>query len=157
MKGPQELSVLYGGNLRDVYEVLKEKEIAIKRVRREIEALSLVCHLLHLEGDSTADAVESGVEQEEKSYALRLAGEREEALARIRARLMDPQPKSIKKRSGKSVLLQFRRIALGASSTFLTRVVDSRLLEHEPQRKTVRDFFEWLGRSTACVKATEET
>ena len=136
--------------MRDVYEVLREKGIAIERVRREIEALRSVCHLLGDEGDSTSDALESSVERKEQSDMLRPANEREDALARIRARLVDTRTRSIKKRSGSSVLLQFRQVALDASRTFLRRVLDSRLLEHEPQRKAFRDFFERLERSSAA-------
>ena len=136
--------------MRDVYEVLREKEIAIERVRGELEALRSVCHLLCDERDSTSGAFESGVERKEKSDVLRLANEREYALARIRARLVDTRPKSIKKGSGSSVLIQFRQVAVGASRTFLRRVLDSRLLEHEPQRKAFRDLFERFGRSSAA-------
>ena len=136
--------------MRDVYEVLREKEIAIDRARREIEALRSVCHLLCDEGDSTSRAFESGVEPKEESDVLRLAKEKEEALARIRARLVDTRPKSIKKGNGSRVLLQFRQVALGASRTFLKRVLDSPLLEHEPQRKAFLDLFERLGRSSAA-------
>lgn len=136
--------------MRDVYEVLREKEIAIERVRREIEALRSVCYLLCDEGDSTSHGFESGVERKEESDVLILAKERQDALAQIRARLVDTRPKSIKKGSGSSVLLQFRQVALGASRTFLRRVLDSPLLEREPQRKAFRDLFERLGRSTAA-------
>jgi hypothetical protein len=136
--------------VKHVYEVLREKEIAIERVRREIEALRSVCHLLCDEGDSTSDAFESGVERKEKSDVLRPANERGDAVARIRARLVDTRPKSVKKGSGSSVLLQFRQVALGASRTFLRRVLDSPLLEHEPQRKAFRDLFERLARSNAA-------
>ena len=107
--------------MRDVYEMLREKEIAIERVRREIGALRLACHLLCDESDLTSGAFESGVERKEKPDVLRLANEREDALAAIYARLVDTRPKSVKKGGGSGVLLQFRQVALGDSFVeFLT-------------------------------------
>ena len=136
--------------MRDVHHVLREKEVVLKQVRREIEALRLVCNLLYDEGDFTPNILESGLEREEESDVFRLVEEREDALARIRERPVDTPPRNIKKGSGRSVLLQFRQVALDASRMFLRRVLDSSLLGHDPQRKSIRDLYERLGRFGAA-------
>ena len=137
--------------MRHVYEVLKEKEIAIEQLRREIDALRFVCQMLHSDDDSTPDTSESGgersnVELEEKTGLLRRADEKEVSLARFRVRLDSAQRKSARNGNA-SVLLQFREAALSASSALLNRV---RSWEGEPQRKTIRYLFERLGRSSAA-------
>lgn len=143
-------------HLRDIYEVLKEKEIALARVRREVEALRLVCTLLCDEGDSTPITLKSAIKLREKREVVRRvdgrADERAAALAQIRARFVDAQPQTVQTKieSERGVLLQFREIALGASRTLLKRVRNSRLLEPEFQRKTVQDLFERLRLSNAA-------
>lgn len=142
--------------MRDIYEVLKEKEIALARVRREVEALRLVCTLLCDEGDSTPITLKSAIKLREKREVVRRvdgrADERAAALAQIRARFVDAQPQTVQTKieSERGVLLQFREIALGASRTLLKRVRNSRLLEPEFQRKTVQDLFERLRLSNAA-------
>jgi len=134
--------------MQDVYEVLREKEIAIERVRREIEAMRSVLHLLNDESDSTPNTLESG--SEEKADVVSSAGESEDALARIRMRFVDAGRKGIKEGPGRSVLLQFKDIVLGVLRTFLKRVLDSPLFEREPQRKTIHHVSERLERSNAA-------
>ena len=136
--------------MRDLYQVLTEKEIAIERLRREIEVLRLVCNSLYDEGDFRRDTLGSRLEGKEETVDLRLSGEAENALARIRGRLVGTLPKDIKKESGRIVLLRFRKVGLDASRMFLRLVLDSPLLEHEPQRKSVRDLYEQLGRFRAA-------
>lgn len=135
--------------MQDVYEVLREKEIAIERVRREIEALRLALPLLNDEGDSTTNTLESGI-SEEKAEVFSPAGESEDALARIRGRFVETGQKGIKEGTGRRVLLQFKDIALSVSRTFLKRVLGSPLLEREPQRKTIHHLSEQLERSNAA-------
>ena len=52
------------GNVRNVYEVLKEKESAIERVRREVEALRLVSDLLVDQGDPKPNTFALGASPE---------------------------------------------------------------------------------------------
>lgn len=136
-------------NVRNVYELLKEKKIAIERLRREIAALRLVVPLLHDEGDFTPGNFESGVGPE-KTNVFPVSDESGGWLDPIRARLLDEEDKGNKEENGRSVPPQFMQTALGASLAFFKRVLDSRLLEREPQRKTVRDLFERLGRTNAA-------
>lgn len=135
--------------MRDVYAVLREKELAIKRVRQEIEALRTVCQLLAEEEEdfrrNSIRITESSKELEEKTAVISPTDGKEAALAQIRSRFLDAGRKEISKENGRSVLLQFRQSALGASQTFLKRVRDSRLWQREIQRNTIRDLF---GRST---------
>ena len=136
--------------MQDLYQVLTEKEIAIERLRREIQVLRLVCNSLYDEADFRFDTLGSRLGEEEDTVDLRLSCERENALAQIRGRLVDTLPRDIKKGSGRSVLLRFRKVGLDASRMFLRRVLDSPLLEHEPQRKSIRDLYERLGRFRAA-------
>lgn len=135
--------------MRDVYAVLREKELAIKRVRQEIEALRTVCQLLAEEEEdfrrNSIRITESSKELEEKTAVISPTDGKEAALAQIRSRFLDAGRKEISIENGRSVLLQFRQSALGASQTFLKRVRDSRLWQREIQRNTIRDLF---GRST---------
>lgn len=131
----------------DIYQVLREKEAAIERVRREIEALRLVCRLMDSEDDTTTNASESGIEGEEKVDVISPVGERDESLARIRERLVKARESKV---SGTNILLQFREVAVGTSRTLLKRVLDMRLLEREPQRKTIQNIAERLDRSNAA-------
>ena len=137
----------------DVYAVLREKELAIECVRREIEALRVVCYLLAGEEEDFSDnsirITESSREPEEKS-SVASADERNAALAQIRARFLDPGKTQTKKENGRSVLLQFKQSALGASQTFLRRVRDSRLWQRDAQRSTIRDLFGRSARSNAA-------
>lgn len=150
---------LLENKVRHVYEVLREKEIAIEQLRQEIEALRCVCQMLHGEDDSALSAPESGGERPsveaanvtlvEKADLPRRIDEREVSLARIRQRLNHAQRKSVPIGNA-NVLLQFKEAALGASRIFLNRVRDLRLRKGEPQRKTIRYLFERLGRSSAA-------
>lgn len=134
-------------------EVLKEKEVAIEKLRVEIDALRLVCPLLHDDGDfnPTFDSGDktAAIEFGEKAAVVPPADEREACLARIRARLGDHADKSAAP-SGRNVLLQFRQAALGASRALLKRVPSSRFLNRELQRRTIRSLFEWSGPSSAA-------
>jgi hypothetical protein len=135
--------------MQDVYEVLREKEIAMERVRREIEAMRSVLHLLIDESDSTPITLESGI-SEEKADVVSSAGEGEDAIARIPMRFVDAGRKGIMEGTGRSVLLQFKDIVLGVLRTFLKRVLDSPLFERKPQRKTIHHVSERLERSNAA-------
>jgi hypothetical protein len=136
--------------MQDVYAVLKEKETAVERVRREIEALRLVCHMMENENDSPVDSIritlESSIEPEEGTHVVSPDEERKVALEQIRTRLLEGPAKGMKKPNGRSVLLQFRQAALNASQTFLKRVRDRRWWEREAQRNGIRDLFERPGR-----------
>jgi hypothetical protein len=122
----------------NIYELLKEKEAAVERVHREVEALRLACHLLHDEGD-TPNAFTPGIEEENTDGGpLSDPG------------ILDRGQKGIEERSGRSLILQLTQFALGASRTFWKRVLESRLLEREPQRNAIRDLFERLGRTNAA-------
>ena len=136
--------------MRDVYSVLREKETDIERVRREIEALRLVCHMIESEKDSRVDSIritlESSTESEEKTHVVAPADKRK-ALQPIGARLGEGPRKEIKKENARSVLLQCRQAALNASQTFLRRVRDSRLWERDPQRNSIREFLDRFGRA----------
>ena len=136
--------------MRDVYAVLKQKQRAVKRVRREIEALRLVCHMMEQKDcrvDSIRITLESSIEPEEQTPVVSPADEKKAALQQIHARLLEAEPKEIKKENGRSVLLQFRQAALNASQTFLKRVRDRRLWEREAQGNGNRDLWERIGRA----------
>ncbi|HXJ86734.1 MAG TPA: hypothetical protein VMS18_07960 [Candidatus Binatia bacterium] len=135
-----------------VYEVLREKEIAIERLREEIEALRLVCQMVHNEADSTADTFESEIQVTRGNHAsaIRPTDDKAATLARIRARLVDPSGESIRNNGGGSALLQFREAALSASRAFLKRVLDSRSAGRAPQRSGIRELFVRFGRSNAA-------
>lgn len=137
--------------MRNVHAVLKEKKAAIKRIRREIEALRLVCHMMESEKDSPADSIritlESSMEREEKTLVASPAEEKKAALEQIRARFVEGEQTESKKENGRSVLLQCRQAAVNASQTFLKRVRDSRLWERDPQRNSIREFLDRFGRA----------
>lgn len=136
--------------MQDVYAVLKKKQTAIKRVRREIEALRLVCHMMESENsraDSIRITMESSMEREEKTHVVSPGEERKAALEQIRARFVEGGRQEIKKENGRSVLLQCRQAAVNASHTFLRRVRDSRLWERDPQRNSIREFLDRFGRA----------
>lgn len=137
--------------MRHVYEVLKEKEIAIERLRREIDALRFACQMLQGEDDSAPDdshGEHSSTELEDKTGLLARIDERETALARIRARLGSTQPKSAHGKA--AALIQFKEAAVGASRVIWTRFLDFRARKAQPERKTIRYLFERSGRSSAA-------
>lgn len=140
--------------MQDVYAVLREKKLAIKRVRREIEALRVVCQLIaQNEEDPNRDTIrilESSTEPEEKTTIVSPAEEKKAALAQIRTRFLDADQREMRKENGRSVLLQFSQSALSVSQTFLKRVCDSRLWQGEFQRNTIRDLFGRSARSNAA-------
>ena len=129
--------------LRDIYEVLKEKQIALERISQEVEALRLACPLLLDEGDSGTLVV--GMQQQESNKSARTSNEVAASLEAIRIQLVAALPPDVAPQIQKSVLLKFRETALGVSHKLLKRVRHSRLLESEFQRKTVRDLFERLS------------
>ena len=142
--------------MQDVYAVLREKKLAIKRVRREIEALRVVCQLIaQNEEDPNRDTIrilESSTDPEEKTAVVSPAEDEEKkaALAQIRTRFLDADQREMRKENGRSVLLQFSQSALSVSQTFLKRVRDSRLWQGEFQRNTIRDLFGRSARSNAA-------
>jgi len=138
-----------------LYEVLKEKEIGIARLRQEIDALRLVCPLLHDDGDFTPSSVKVGdnASQMPSQDNIRItltADEKEACLARIRARLGDADQKSVVPAGARNALLQFRQAAMGASRALLKRVPPSRFPDIAPHRRSFRSLFERLGRSSAA-------
>jgi hypothetical protein len=138
-----------------VYEVLKEKQIAIEQLRQEIDALRLVCPLLHDDGDVDAANIESDDKSsdptlEENTETGVSPDEKAACLARIRAQFTDAGQKSAVPAAGRNVLIQFRQAALGASRALLKRVPYSRSSNIEGQRRTIRGLFERLGRSNAA-------
>ena len=135
--------------MQAVDAVLREKEIAIERIRQEVEALRLVCHLLDDEDQSTPNTDELDVALDEKDEENALTDKRKESLAEIRERFLYPAGSEIKSASGRNVLLQFRQAALGASRTFVKRVRDSRS-ELEIRWKTFIELFERPERSNAA-------
>jgi len=56
LRYPPESLVVKGAVVRDIYQVLREKELVIERVRGEVEALRSVVHLLAEEGDPSWEA-----------------------------------------------------------------------------------------------------
>jgi hypothetical protein len=148
--------------MRDVYQVLKEKERAIERVRREIEALRLVSHLLADEEDLESNVSASGtgtdgragiVSQERKAVYRKpsaFAGRQLNGLAKTQARAGEAEEKGTRPQSPRNILLQFRRRAVDGSRTLFRRVLNSSLLEYELRRKGLRDLLERLARSPAA-------
>jgi hypothetical protein len=135
-------------------EVVKEKEVAIEKLRLEIDALRLVCPLLHEDGDFNPTTFQSddkgaGVKFGQKTDIVPPADERKACLARIRAQLGHRADKSAAP-SARSVLLQFRQAALGASRALLKRIPSSRFLNKELPRRTLRSLFEGPGRASAA-------
>ena len=135
--------------MQAVDAVLRDKEIAIERIRQEIEALRLVCHLLDDEDQATPNTDESDLALDEKVEENALTDKRKESLAQIRERFLYPTESEIKPGSGRNVLLQFRQAALGASRTFVKRVRDGRS-ELEMRWKTFVELFERPERSNAA-------
>ena len=142
-----------------VDEVLKEKELAIERLRREIEALQLVCPLLHDNGDFRSSNAEpgdessvirlgSGITCEVDAGILDPADEKAACIARIRSRLGDTGQRNVPT-GGRNVLLQFGQAALDASRALLKRVQYNRLLEKKPPQGAIRNLFERFGRHAA--------
>jgi len=140
--------------MQDVYAVLKEKELAIERVRREIEALRVVCQLFDKEEKgfhgNTIRITESSIEPAKKTVVVFPADDKKAALAQIQARFLDAGQGENRKESGRSALLQFRQSALGASQTFFKRVRSSRVWQRETQRNTLRGLFGRFARSDAA-------
>jgi len=136
--------------MQDIYAVLREKETAMKRVRREIQALRLVCKMLESKKDSGMDSIritlDSSVEGEEKIDGVSPIDEKKVALEQIRAKFVEARQKEIKKENAIGFLLRFRQAALNASHTFLKRVGDGRLWERGAPRSG-RDVFDRFGRA----------
>jgi hypothetical protein len=130
-------------HLQDIYDVLREKEVALARVRQEVEMLRLACPLLLDEGDSST--LVAGMQPRERNVVARRSDEVADPLEPIRIQLAAVPAREAIGENEKSALLKFREAALGASRKLLKRVRDSRLLESEFQQKTVRDLFERLS------------
>jgi len=130
-------------HLQDIYDVLREKEIALERVRQEVEMLRLACPLLLDENDSRTPVL--GMQPQESNVVARPSDEVAGPLEPIRIQLAAVPAREATDESEKSALLRFREAALGASRKLLKRVRGSRLLESEFQQKTVRDLFERLS------------
>lgn len=167
-----------GGLLRNAYEVMREKECAIERILREIEALRLVSHLLTDEADLRSSHLGSGVRLEgqvgrvsqqakELEYnGPRLVAEKEASLDKIRACLLEAEREEIKKRRARNILIQFRyvvirfrrvvihfrHVVMGASHSVLSRVLHNHSWEHElrpeVQRGTKNEIKKWRARKT---------
>ena len=116
-----------GGNVRDIYEVLREKEDAIERVRREVKALRLVIPLL---ADAKTSIPQPAVSTEARTEpvsqlgeALRtvaplLVDETEDLDPEVRARLIEAAENDSKPGRAQKISRQLRHIAaplLGAS------------------------------------------
>ena len=129
--------------MQDIYDVLREKEVALARVRQEVEMLRLACPLLLDEGDSST--LVAGMQPRESNVVARRSDEVADPLEPIRIQLAAVSAREAIGENEKSALLKFREAALGASRKLLKRVRDSRLLESEFQQKTVRDLFERLS------------
>ena len=129
--------------MQDIYDVLREKEVALARVRQEVEMLRLACPLLLDEGDSST--LVAGMQPRERNVVARRSDEVADPLEPIRIQLAAVPAREAIGENEKSALLKFREAALGASRKLLKRVRDSRLLESEFQQKTVRDLFERLS------------
>jgi len=111
--------------VRDIYEVLREKEDAIERVRREVEALHSVTLLLADETDTRSniragpavriEATTQTVSQQGEvlsTAAPLLADERDEALAKFRVRLIDAADNDSKLGRAREISHQLRNIVL---------------------------------------------
>jgi hypothetical protein len=118
--------------VRDIYEVLREKEDAIERVRREVEALRSVSFLLDDETARSNIAAPPAAHREVRtetamvsqqrdalSTAVPLfADETDDVLAKIRARLIEAAENDSKLGRSKKISRRLRHIAaplLGAS------------------------------------------
>jgi len=113
--------------VRDIYEVLREKEAAIESVRREVEALRLVIPLLgHArpsipQADVSRDArTEPGSQEGEalRTVAPLLVDETEDLDPEVRARLIEAAESDSKLGRAHRISRQLRHIAaplLGAN------------------------------------------
>ena len=95
--------------MQDVYAVLKQKEIAIERVHREIEALRLVSHIMESEKNFGMDSIritlESSIAAEEKTQVVSPAEVGMPASEQICGRLPEAPRKEVRKAMGRA----FRR------------------------------------------------
>lgn len=111
--------------MRNVYAVLREKEEAIERLRHEIEALRAAIPLLanQIEAKSVTSVPAVGPEVTTETAcregnvlpasAPLLAGEAEDALARIRARLVEASENNFKPRGSQKIARQLRHFIAG--------------------------------------------
>jgi hypothetical protein len=153
---PKKSASILEDNLLDVYEVMKEKEIAIAQLRREVEALRLVCQMVQDQDDSVPNTLElcserleeHGDEHREIDNVASAVIEREAVLASIRTRLVNAKLTDPANRS-RNVAAQFRQAALGASRALLKRIPYRRLIERKPQANPMRNLFERFGGNAA--------
>lgn len=130
-------------HLQDIYEVLREKERAIERVRQEVEALRLACPLLLDENESLRITLSADVEpqqvepQQEGSVIVPASDESAASFAEIHEQLADAPATASTEEAETNALLKFGQAALGASRTFLKRVRNAQWMDPEFQRKTV--------------------
>jgi hypothetical protein len=150
MKGTKKIERTVEDCVQQIYKMLREKEVALQRVRREIEALRVACPLLCDESDFAPDVVEPRIQPEAKTAAVSVAYEADASLTETNSRPVDAGQKDLQRENEKNGVLQLGQAALDASRTFLKRVLDNHFVEREPQRKTIRNIFEWLGRSNAA-------
>ena len=108
------------GNMRDIQQLLQEKEEAIAQLRREVEALRSVTPLLSDTGifiprsfvDGKAGIETDGAIVEALATAgPLLADEKDEFDPRIRARLADAAENDLKLRASTGISRHLRRIA----------------------------------------------
>lgn len=99
--------------MRDVYEILREKEAAVERVRREIEALQFVSHLLQDEADASWDirsqsAMPGGLADESTSF---LAHDEEDLPAELTVPETEAVANDGRSSTAKVISRQLKRIA----------------------------------------------
>jgi hypothetical protein len=108
------------GNVRDIQQLLREKEAAIAQLRREVEALRSVTPLLSETGVFIPRAFidqRAGIETDAAIVAALatagplLADEKDEFDPGIRARLADAAENDLKLRAASGISRQLRRIA----------------------------------------------
>jgi hypothetical protein len=127
------LSLFFGGpqpqegNVRDIYEVLREKEAAIERVRREVKALCLVTPLLADAGWSIPQPAVSREKTTEpvgqlgealRTVAPLLVDETKDLDPEVRSRLIEAGENDSKLGRAQKISRQLRHIAaplLGAN------------------------------------------
>jgi hypothetical protein len=144
---PAKSASILEDKVLDVYKVLKQKEIAIAQLRREIQALRVVCRMLQNEDDSIPHTIDSPTEQRDTTNVVGPVSERDAILASIRVRLVDAQTNTPKGYRG--VVAQFRQAAVGASRALLKRVSYSRLFERKPQQQAIGSLPERVGHPAA--------